>query len=809
MPTFKQTQVLSGIVDQLRNQSMDENMKSVRMPFRKSAVVSAMSVAFLGATGAVSVFAQTETDVQLQTVHVTAQGRKENPLKIPYNITALGGEDLEERRIVDQNELLREVSGASVVDRGYRNSGVVSGVTLRGMNVNGAALGDYQTSAVPTVSTYVNQTPLFANFLIKDVERVEVLRGPQGTLYGSGSLGGTLRYITRAPELKVTGGRVESAVASVDGSGGLEKSLDVVVNVPIADTAALRISAGTVRNAGVVDYKNVYQLDASGVPVAPLGVANNAAAYRTVEDADTVAIDYARLSLLYKPNSKFQATLTHQEQTDDIGGRRQPTRGSDGYGVAYDKYENGSIQLEPSSRKAELNSLEMEFDLGFGTLTSATSFTEQNGHSLSENTGYYAKNNWLRNFYYNPARPMAQADRSYADKSTSQELRLVSKTGGAFDYIAGAYYMDQDLRATQKSYLKGIQSVYDFFTNENDFDYSRVQTYRDLSVYGELTYHVSPKLRATVGMRHFDTQLDNTSSMGFPIWGNLFPTQTTSFNQDATGNLFKANLAYDLSKQQMVYGTISEGFRHGGSNAVPTVGNFAESANYQSYKPDTNINYEIGIKGTTGRTRYSVSAYQIDWKDIQLEVATPTWGFFAAQNGGKASSKGLEVELAGPITDSLSYKVSYSYNDAKLTEAVYRASNGTTLIAPVGTRLPGTAMNTFNASLEHSSSVSDKWTWTNRINVFAQGETENSIEQSVKVKQTLPGFSIWGVSSSLSSDRWSLSLFVKNLLNQEAITGSFLEANMGTDPTQNYFGNGSKVFISQPRTIGMSASYKF
>lgn len=794
---------------------MNENMKSGRMPFRKSAVVSAMTVAFFGATGAASVFSQTETGVQLQTVHVTAQGRKENPLKIPYNISALGGEDLEERRIVDQNELLREVAGASIVDRGYRNSGVVSGVTLRGMNVNGAALGDYQTSAVPTVSTYVNQTPLFANFLIKDIERVEVLRGPQGTLYGSGSLGGTLRYITRAPELKTTAGRVESAVAQVDGSGGLEKSLDAVVNAPIGDTAAIRISVGTVRNAGIVDYKNVYQLDATGAPVAPQGLANKAAAYRTVEDADSVAIDYARLSLLYKPSSKFQATLTHQEQSDEIGGRRQPTRGNDGFGTPYEKYQNGSIQLEPSSRKAELNSLEMEFDLGFGTLTSATSFTEQSGHSLSENTGYYAKNNWLQNFYYNYPRPMAQADRSYGDKSTSQELRLVSKTGGAFDYVVGAYYMDQDLRATQKSYLKGIQAwcaataCAGGFTNENDFDYSRVQKYRDMSAYGELTYHVMPTLRATVGMRHFDTKLDNTSSMGIPIWGNVFPTQTTSFNQSAAGNLFKANLAYDLSKQQMVYATVSEGFRHGGSNAVPTTGNFAESANYQSFKPDTNINYEVGVKGTAGRTRYSVAAYQIDWKDIQLEVATPNWGFFAAQNGGKASSKGLEVELAGPVTDSLSYKVSYSYNDAKLTDAAYRASNGTTLIAPAGTRLPGTAMNTLNASLEYASSVTDQWTWTNRINVFAQGETENSIEQSVKVKKTLPGFSIWGFSSTLSSDRWSISLFVKNLLNQEGITGSFLETNMGTDPVQNYFGNGSKVFISQPRTIGMSASYKF
>jgi outer membrane receptor protein involved in Fe transport len=782
------------------------------LPFRPSALASALSLAFIGAAGMPAAFAQADGPNKLDTVEVTAQGRKDSPLKIPYNISAINGEDLAQRRIVDQGELLREVAGASVVDRGYRNSGVLSGVTLRGLNVNGAALGDYQTSAVPTVSTYVNQTPIFANFLIKDVERVEVLRGPQGTLYGSGALGGTLRYITRAPELKIVEGQVDVAFAKVDGSGGLDKAVDVVVNAPIGDRAALRFAAGRVRNAGLIDYKNVYQLDAAGSPTAPQGLANPAAAYRSVKDADTVEIDYARLSFLFKPTAGFQATFTHQQQSDDIGGRRQPTRGSDGSGVAYGKYENGSIQLEPSSRKAELNSLEMELDLGFATLTSATSNYEQNGQSLSENTGFYAKNNWLKNFYYNYPRPMAQADRSYGDKALSQELRLISRSGGAFDYIAGAFFMDQDLLASQMSYLKGIQAWCTAtkcpggFTNENDFDYKRSQNYRDTSVYGELTYHIAPTLRATVGGRHYDTRLNNTSSMGIPIWA--FKPETTSFSQKAAGNLFKANMAYDLGLKQMVYATMSEGFRHGGANAVPTTGNFAESAKYQIYKPDSNVNYELGFKGMTGPHRYSLAVYRIDWKDIQLDVATPNWGFFAAQNGGKARSQGLELELAGPLSSSLRYTLSYAFTDPKVTEAVYQVNNGTTLIAPAGTRLPGTAKNTLNASLEHSGALAG-WVWTNRVNLFYQSASENNLSLSPKLSKQWPGFSLVGLTSTLAAERWSVSLFVKNLFNREAITGGFLEAQMGTDTAQHYDGNGSKVFISQPRTVGMSASYKF
>jgi outer membrane receptor protein involved in Fe transport len=785
--------------------------------FRPSVLATAISMAFGASALAQNVATPAPAPGAVQVIEVTAQGRRENPLKIPYNLTAVSGHELEQRRITDQAELLREVAGASVVDRGARNGGVVNGVTLRGLNVNGAALGDYQTSAVPTVSTYVNQTPIFANFLIKDLERVEVLRGPQGTLYGSGALGGTLRYITRSPDLRTFGARIETAVAKVEGSGGLDKAVDVMLNAPLGETAALRFVGGLVRNAGIVDYRNVYQLDAQGVPLAPEGVADPAAAYRTVKDADTTKIDYARLALLVKPAPGFQATATLQHQSDDIGGRRQPTRGSDGWGVPYGQYENGSVQLEPSSRQVDLGSLELEVDLGFATLTSATSAYEQSGRSLSENTGFYAKNNWLRNFYYNYPRPMAQADRSYGDKALSQELRLISRKGGSFDYVTGLFYQDQDLSASQRSYLKGIQawceatSCGGAFPNENDFAYDRKQKYREVSVYGELTYHVNPALRVTGGLRHYDSRLDNTSSLGIPIWDafDLFPTETTTFRQRARGTLFKGNVSYDVNESQMVYATVSEGFRRGGSNAVPTTGNFAESANYQAFAPDSNVNYEVGVKGRAGDLRYSIAAYRIDWSDIQIDIATPNWGFFAAQNGGKARSQGFEAELAGNLSTSLRYKLGYSYTDARLTENVYQAADGTTQIAPSGARLPGTARHALSGSLEHAQEIGGRWTWTNRVNMSYQGPTENNISQSPRFKQTWPGFSLWGLSSTVAGEQWSVSLFVKNLFNADGVTGGFLEAHMGTDPTQNYDGNGSKVFIAQPRTVGLSASYEF
>ncbi|MES2074093.1 MAG: TonB-dependent receptor [Pseudomonadota bacterium] len=790
---------------------------------KQKTLATAIAFAFAG-TYATDIFAQAqesqdtkekEAAPAVAVVTVTAQGRRENILKIPYNISSINGDQLSERNIVDQSEMLRGVAGASVVDRGARNSGVLSGVTIRGMNVNGSALGDFQTSAVPTVSTYVNSTPLFANFLIKDVERVEVLRGPQGTLYGSGSLGGTVRYITRRPELNTFSGKLDGIYSKTDGSSGGNYSADGIFNFPITDTVAARVALGKVDNAGVIDYRNVYVLDAKGAPVAPNGKLDPAASYRNVKDADTVDQKYARISVLAKPNAGFQALLTYQTQTDDIGGRRQPTRGNDGFGVPYGKYENGSVQLEPSSREVRLAALEMDLDLGFATLSSATSHYDQSGSSLSENTGFYAKNAWLANYYYNYPRPMAQAERRYGDRAFVQEIRLVSRKGSNLDYIVGAYLQNQTMDASQMSYLVGLKAWADLampgngVTSDNDFLFQRTQKFKERALFGELTWHLAPTLRLTGGMRAFKTDFSNDSVLGS---GVIAPANTpihTINAQKDSGNLFKANVSWDLAPQQMLYATVSQGYRRAGANAVPLTGTFAESAAWQTFKPDTNTNSEIGIKGAEGSLRYNLSLFDIRWKDIQVDTTTPLWGFYVAQNGGKANSRGLELELSGRLTTDLRFGLNYAFVNAKLSDDVLRADRPSVVSATAGTVLPGTAKHTMSANLDHVTPLSNDWYWTNRISAYYQSATQNSISQAPREKATWAGFSQFGLSSTLAADNWSATFFVKNLTNNEGVTGGFLETAMGTAPAQNYYGNGSKVMISQPRTVGLSASYKF
>lgn len=760
-----------------------------------------------------------KNDLEAERIVVTAQGRAQTVQDVPYNITAISGEELERTQIIDQAELMRHIPGVAVVDRGYRNSGVMNGIMIRGLNVDSSALGDYQLSTVPTVSTYVNNTPIFANFILKDIDRVEVLRGPQGTLYGSGSLGGTVRYLMRDPELETFSGQVGATYGTTDGSDGNNKTLDAVLNLPLGEMAAVRLVAGTIDYAGVTDYANLYQLDANGIPVAPDGVLADTALYTSKKDADTVDINHLRASFRLTPNDTFSALVSFQKQDDDIGGRRQFTRGVDGYGNAYGDKENGSVQLEPSTREVKLSSLEMEVNLGFATLTSASSHYEHDGESVSENTGYYAQNQWLADFYYNYPRPMASAVRGYDDEATIHEVRLVSKGEGAFDWLVGYYKADQDLIATQQSYLRGFKAWADAawgipsgVIDDKDFDYHRDQIVTDRATFAELTWHVSADFHASVGLRKFDTTVDNDTYMAVSFYQAFRPEVQVQFDQNDDDTLFKFNLAYDISDDTMMYFTRSEGYRHGGANAVPLTGFFAEDAAFQSYDSDTVVNYELGIKGSDETTQYTVALFKVEWSDIQINTATPNWGFFVAQNGGEASTQGLELQYRRRFENGFTVDLGYAYVDAQLDEDVYRADDSAHASAPIalnGTALPGTAKQTLSIGLSHTLYTEGDRSWTTRLGAYHQSDMENAISSSPRFAQRLDGFNLFDASLTLATDSWNASLYIKNLSNEDGVTGVIKEGYMGTDPTQNYYGNGNKEFVTVPRTVGLAFSYQF
>jgi outer membrane receptor protein involved in Fe transport len=511
--------------------------------------------------------------------------------------------------------------------------------------------------------------------------------------------------------------------------------------------------------------------------------------------------------------------------------------------------------LEPSERDAQLMSLDVEWDLGFATFTSSTSSYEHNGNGWRDNSSLWVTDrspgysNWFDDLYPGSPRPVAHVEAGFDEEAFVQEFRLVSNdSDSSIDWTVGVYYMDQDRDVSNTSYILGLNEYGDactalgegcptggqwwmgFALSEIDFYYVRKEQFTDLALYGEVTWHIADDWHVTGGLRWFDNELKNTTAMDFPLFAGVvvpfidYPTQTEDDIQ------FKLNVAYDISDSMMAYGTISEGFRRGGSNAIPKTGYFAElePESVDAYKADTVRNYEVGIKGATDRVRYSADIYYVDWQDPQLNTATWWWSFFMAQNGDSAETSGIEAEVQVLLTDSLELSLGFGHAEAELSADLYQPQAladdpedlERALLSTKGHRLPGTAENTATAALQHSMDMSNGLGLTTRLSAYYQSDSINSVTDTT-TQDEFGGFSLWNFQATLSSDNWSAAFFVKNIGDEQAVTGNYPSAYMSTDTGtlaymstdtgtfENYYGNNQREYIATPRTIGLALKYNF
>jgi outer membrane receptor protein involved in Fe transport len=827
---------------------------------RQKLLVNAIAAAAMGYLP--TSIAQNAEDIGglLEEIVVTATAREQTVQEIPYNISAISGADIAASQITGEADLLRSIAGVGVIDRGDRNAGTVNSIIIRGLNVDNGSSGDNASNAVAAVSTYVDNTPLYARFVLKDIQRVEVLRGPQGTLYGSGSLGGTVRYISNKPNTEEFEGSVSASYGEVNGSGGHNQTLDMMLNVPISDQLAIRGHIGKVDNDGSIDYINAYQLNEFGEPLLDDGngncldprqasdqqVLHNVGCFTNREDADTVELEYGRVALQYEPSESLSFLLAYQTQRDKVGGRRAITLGDNNQPEGsplrfeYGDDDIGLVLTEPSSRDVDMLALDVEWDLGFATLTSNTSRYDHEGVGERDNGGLWTSVNsdgrgdWASILYPGWARPAHRTVAGFKDETFVQEFRLVSNSSdGAFDWLAGVFYLDQEKQAYSDSFNPGMNNwsqacartndpicagfwPYLFAAgvplSENDFEYERNETFEELAVYGEVTWHLSQKLRVTGGLRWFDNESVADGVMGFPLLeGDSSPVVQANVDEDS-GVLLKVNASYDLSETAMVYGTISEGYRRGGANSIPADGPFAEpnAEAVSAYERDTVLNYEFGVKGRTDSLAYTLSAFYIDWNDPQINTAS-TFGFLMADNGDSAHTLGLEVELDGYIGNSLHYRFGYTWTEAELDSDFVGTQLGN-VIAEKGERLPGSAEHVLSLGIDYTWPVADGMDLVAQANGYYQSDSENYIDNdNDPFSQTHDGFMLWGASASLVTEQWSLVLYGKNLGNEEATGGSWPESVRTYDngTFEGWYGNANLQFIAQPRTIGLSAAYKF
>ena len=811
-------------------------------------------------------FAQENSEInEIEEIIVTATSRESNVFEVPYNISAISGDEISSRTIQDSAELLRSFAGISTIDRGSRNAGTINNIRIRGLNVDSNALQDYPVSAAASVSTYVDKTPVFANFLLKDLERVEVLRGPQSTLYGSGSLGGTVRFITNKPVIDEFSGKANLTASKVNGSDDFGDNIDFVVNIPILSNLAYRFAGSKSDYPGITDYVNVHdvsdlpsfnpyligEIDSSiGVPTLKNGF-NTLADFllsppviNGVKDADTVDVDFMRHKLLVILSDRAELLISSTTQEDMIGGRRASSTATryvlkdsclnvqapDCYiATKYNEYENGAVMLEPSNRDVTLNSVELDFNGSNADLEVSFSNYERDSESITDNTGFFAKGGFLTGaaggYYYDPflaggiygvpPRPYVPANRQFDQTGNTFEARLISEKSDTFDYVLGYFYQKETLNRMQQTYIKGTNAwngIYwgvDYIVDplEKDFDYKVSETIKHKAAYGEFTYHANEKIDVTFGFRHFSLDANGNSDMSFALYD--LPTSSGMHENKDGDTLYKFNLSYMQNDTQTWYLTASEGFRRGGINAVPTEGPFIEESGWVPFSSDSVKNFEVGTKGVGNNgIYYNVSFYNILWSDPQLNTDTPNYSFYAVINGDKAETKGLDIELQGSV-GQFDWDIGYASNSSSLKADLLTPASIPQIYANNGDELPGTPRNMMNAGIAHTGYLTSGWGIVSRANIYYQSDMKNHLNRNSRFAEDLDGFKIVDVSSTFFVEDMYISLFVKNVLNERGVTAVFTDDGFGPDPSQGFFGSNDREFIALPRTFGISIEKSF
>jgi len=861
-----------------------------------SSLTAAVLTALYGApVGAAPAAAASEN--ALEEVVVTATRRALSAQDVPISITAVSGAALDQAGIEDIAGLAHSMAGVNYTDRGP--FGGVNGSTLimRGLNSESLAFQEgLATSVVPPVATYVDDTPLFFNMRLQDLDRVEVLRGPQGTLYGSGSLGGTMRFVLNAPDPSGFDAKAEVGLSKTAHTHTTNEDINGMINLPLSDTFAVRINAGASDDAGFINQTNLYVLDSSGVPVLsqpttpsnPAGL-NPQIAPKTYSQNGVNSYQYrnARISMLWKPSEELKAQLSYYYQRSTANGFPYAATGPLAYTqpiaaatqflpngqqtpvssppnllslapatlpAGTDRLTSASNSLEGTADDVNVVALNVDYDFGFATLTSSSSWAHHNNTTHDDLTAEYSNFNFYQNLYGQNPRNIINALDQLDDKIYAQEFRLASKTGGTFDWIGGFFYKHQKTFIQEHEYYPGYNAFYNACANSGLYpptDYGGVNasacgageqppgtivdgisnpldqtyigdvetTFKDMAVFGELTWHLTSDWSLTGGTRVFKQTVSQAQQTGLLFDGPGF-VSGNSLSDQWRKALWKVNTAYQLNKTNLVYATWSQGFRRGGVNALPpnqpiparqgTVGTtcpegspnagfYCLNQSLLTYQPDKADNYEIGIKGVlNGRLSYSAAVYDIQWHNVQEGTSLTPLSLPSAANVGNAYSRGLELEATASITQHLATKLGYTYDQTKLTSFDFVFSQNVTVpLPPPGGPLPGTPKNSVALSVEYAHAQFAGGELRYALDSHYQSKMLSSISETSPI---VPGYTMLDGRVGFTRSHWLATVYVDNITNTLGI-------NAITDPT--FWGNRTQAVVSRPRTFGLTVGYSF
>jgi outer membrane receptor protein involved in Fe transport len=756
--------------------------------------------------------------VTLDQVVVTSQKRREDIRKVPLSVSVISGDAMQANQINDVQDISRSIPNVS-----FTNAGGGSGLStlqIRGISsqAGSATVAVYLDDVSLTTRNLYSQGTAEPRFF--DIERVEVLRGPQGTLYGASSLGGTIRFISKQPDAKQFGGSAAATVSST-AHGGTNHEVQGVLNVPLVkDSVALRLGVQSGHSSGFVD-----QVDPATLQVIDKGI--NSQDWNVLKGA-----------VKFKLNDAWTITpsiFAQRYKSNDIDatylavGDYQPVNKN----VPLQIFQTSKIVREPGKDSLTVPTLTVNGDVGIGDLTGILSGYKRRFDRVQDGTS-------INSVYIGSvvtdtalgaivgALPSAVQLQNKIDQ-TSVELRLQSKDYDAsrspFTWVAGFYSAKTKTEVFDNEPVFGINAAFaaagkdindpaelvDTFPGAfaGDSSYYSARHYNDKqnSAFGELSYHVNPELTGTFGLRVLKASQHFTREGDFYYAGG--PSSAvidSSFN--AVTPRFAVN--WDMDPGTSLFANVAKGFRLGGANRpippsalvlqdIKDIG--LSGSPPASFEPDTIWSYEVGSKSRLldNRLSLNVSAFYTKWKNIQQDVTLPASGYDFETNVGRATTYGLEFEAKLRASDSLTLDAALGLVHATFAEdtpALGTDPDTGELHVRKGDRIQGAPNYNLAIGFEYRFRpmtqgdafirASGKWTGASRGSLI-KGDPDYD----------RPAYFTADASVGMTFDHWELTLFGKNLTN--------VKKQIQHPSVQGV----SEAYYLRPRTLGVTASYEF
>ncbi|MFT4257434.1 MAG: TonB-dependent receptor [Pseudoxanthomonas sp.] len=721
----------------------------------------------------------TDKPTTLDSIKVTASRRATLIEKTPMAISSVTAETLDEIGAVDIKDFAAQVPGLRVQ---YSGPGA-SRINLRGINSAGeATVGVYydETPIAGSVGTSSNAGGRSADLDLFDVDRIEVLRGPQGTLYGASSMGGAIRILYNKP-----GQELEGAFRGgyeVTSGGDPSHSEELMLNVPIAkDVLAARLTAYNRETGGYVDN-----------------------AYLGRDNVNAIDAKGGRLQLRLTPNEAVTLDLSHTTgKTHAYSSEWNPAAGD---------YVSLSQILAPYTEDNQISSMNLAWDLGWASLNANASYQRRKSTYTSDDSYYiqsYLTESDCADYYGDTC--SSDQLQSWYDQVNSEvpaalihdgitrdrtvEVRLTSADSDVLDWTVGVFSQNRDnYVVSEDAYADAgtgqIITPWELFYRRHIWD-----KLEQKAVFGEATWHATERLNVTAGLRYYDydkTVSGLTDIAWEMIGANAKPHTTVDASAD--GWLKKLTLDYGLNDEVMLYATVADGFRPGGANQV-----IGLDESLTAYDADSLWNYEVGAKSAWFDRSLLLNAalYQIDWDNMQVSGQTLNGAFSFLSNAGAARMRGVELEAIWRPLAGFDFSANFNYVDAKLTED--QISDVVSSTGRKGDRIPNTPRTSGMLAASYRFPVSASLDGMLRADYSYVGGSYSLLRGTYTIYR--PSYSTVGVRAGVESgdDRWALYLYGSNLTNEVALNQY---THSSTAPY--YFATSIR-----PRTIGVNLEYHF